>query len=97
MLPKGFPRWRAVYWWFRRFMRRFLFETIHDVELMIDRERAGREASPTAGVIDSQSVKPPAAKARWRRLVRDHEQRIAVSKAMIQVALGSLLLRRITH
>lgn len=34
---------------------------------------------------------------RWRRLVRDYEQRIDVSKAMIHVALGSLLLRRITH
>src|SRR5215207_5662987 len=28
---------------------------------MLDRERAGREASPSAGVIDSQSVKAPAA------------------------------------
>ena len=64
MLPKDFPPWQTVYWWFRRFMRRFLFETIHDVALMIDRERAGREASPTAGVVDSQSVKAPAAKAR---------------------------------
>ena len=27
---------------------------------MLDRERAGREASPSAGVIDSQSVKAPA-------------------------------------
>jgi putative transposase len=64
MLPKNFPPWQTVYWWFRRFMRRFLFETIYDVALMIDRERAGREASPTAGVIDSQSVKAPAARAR---------------------------------
>ena len=64
MLPKDFPSWQTVYWWFRRFMRRFLFETIHDVALMIDRERAGREASPSAGVIDSQSVKAPAARMR---------------------------------
>ena len=34
---------------------------------------------------------------RWRRLVRDYEQRIDVSEAMIHVAMGSLLLRRITH
>ena len=34
---------------------------------------------------------------RWRRLVRDYEQRIDVSEAMIHVALGSLLLRRIAH
>jgi len=186
-------------------MRRFLFETIHDVALMIDRERSGRETSPSAGVIDSQSVKAPAAEARgydagkkvvgrkrhiavdtdgsllminltaadiadsagaqaildairkrwpwvkhlfadgaydrrklmdkaafrdfvieivrridadpgfkvlprrwvvertfawmtrWRRLVRDYEKRIDVSKAMIHVALGGLLLRRIAH
>jgi putative transposase len=186
-------------------VRLLLFRTIHDVALMIDRERSGRAAGPTAGVIDSQSVKAPRAKklgydaakkiagrkrhiavdtdgrllmvnltsadisdsagaqavldairkrwpwikhlfadgaydrrklmdkaafndfvveivrridhdpgfkvlprrwvvertfawmTRWRRLVRDYEQRIDVSKAMIHVALGSLLLRRTTH
>jgi transposase len=205
MLPRDFPPWQTVYWWFRRFVRMLLFRTIHDVALMIDRERSGRAATPTAGVIDSQSVKAPAAKKRgydaakkvvgrkrhiavdtdgrllmvnlttadiadsagaqiivdairrrwpwikhlfadgaydrrklmdkaafedfvieivrridsepgfnvlprrwvvertcawmmrWRRLVRDYERRIDVSKAMIHVALGSLLLRRIAH
>jgi hypothetical protein len=47
-----------------RFMRRFLFETIHDVAQMIDRKRMRREASPSTGVMDSQSVKTPAADAR---------------------------------
>jgi transposase len=206
MLPNDFPPWQTVYWWFRRFMRRFLFSTIHDVALMLDREREGREASPTAGVIDSQSVKAPAPGAtrgfdagkkivgrkrhvavdtsgrllmvnltpadvsdsagaqhildairkrwpfvkhlfadgaydrtalmdkaafkdfvveivrridtepgfkvlprrwvvertlgwltRWRRLVRDYEQRIDVSEAFIHVAMGSILLRRIAN
>ena len=204
MLPKDFPPWQTVYWWFRRFVRLLLFRTIHDIALMIDRERVGREASPTAGVIDSQSVKAPAARergydagkkvlgrkrhiavdtdgrllmlnlttadisdsagaqmilaairkrwpwlkhlfagaydrtqlmdkavfldfvieivrrlddepgfkvlprrwvvertfgwlVRWRRLVRDYEQRLDVSEAMIHVAMGSLLLRRISH
>lgn len=205
MLPKDFPPWQTVYWWFRRFVRQMLFRTIHDVALMLDRERAGREASPEGGVLDSQTVKAPAAKkrgfdggkrmagrkrhiavdtdgrllmvnlttadisdsagaqailaalrkrwpwlkhlfadggydrtqlmdkaafldfvveivrkmenqkgfevlsrrwvvertfawmTRWRRLVRDYEQRIDVSEAMIHVAMGSLLLRRISH
>ena len=205
MLPNDFPPWQTVYWWFRRFVRMLLFRTIHDVALMIDRERSGRAGIPTAGVIDSQSVKAPGAKkrgydaakkivgrkrhiavdtdgrllmvnlttadvadsagaqiilhairqrwpwikhlfadgaydrrrlmdkaafedfvveivrridgepgfkvlprrwvvertfawmTRWRRLVRDYERRIDVSKAMIHVALGSLLLRRIAH
>jgi transposase len=64
MLPKDFQPWPTVYWWFRRFVRRFLFQTIHDVALMLDRERVGREASPTGGVIVSQSVKAPEAKTR---------------------------------
>lgn len=64
MLPIHFPPWQTVYWWFRRFVRLLLFRTIHDVAVMIDRERAGREASPSAGVIDSQSIKAPAAKNR---------------------------------
>ena len=49
MLPNDFPPWQTVYWWFRRFVRRLLFRTLHDVALMLDRERAGREAQPTAG------------------------------------------------
>ena len=205
MLPKDFPPWQTVYWWFRRFVRLLLFRTIHDLALMIDRERAGREASPSAGIIDSQSIKAPSARergfdankkvvgrkrhiavdtdgrllmvnlttadisdsagaqiiiaairkrwpwlkhlfadgaydrtrlmdkaafldfvieivrridgepgfkvlprrwvvertfgwlVRWRRLVRDYEQRLDVSEAMIHVAMGSLLLRRISH
>ena len=182
-----------------------MFRTIHNVALMVDRERVGREASPSAGVLDSQSIKAPAAKkrgfdagkkvtgrkrhiavdtdgrllmvnlttadisdsagaqvildairkrwpwlkhlfadgaydrgklldkaafldfvieivrrtdaepgfkvlprrwvvertfgwmTRWRRLVRDYEERLDVSEAMIHVAMGSLLLRRIAH
>jgi len=205
MLPKDFPPWQTVYWWFRRFVRLLLFRTIHDIGVMLDRERAGREASPTAGIIDSQSVKAPHAAERgydagkkivgrkrhiavdtdgrllmtnlttadisdsagaqmildairtrwpwlkhlfadgaydrarlmdkaafldfvveivrridseegfkvlprrwvvertfgwmmrWRRLVRDYEKRLDVSEAMIHVAMGGILLRRISH
>src|SRR5271168_3975136 len=64
MLPVHFPPWQTVYWWFRRFVRLFLFRTIHDVALMTDRERIGREASPTAGAIDSQTIKAPMAEKR---------------------------------
>ena len=59
MLPIHFEPWETVYWWFRRLVRRLLFRTIHDVMLMLDREQAGREASPSAGVVDSQTVKAP--------------------------------------
>ena len=64
MLPVHFGHWRTVYGWFRELARRFLFQTIHDLALMVDRERAGSEASPSAAVIDSQTVKAPQAAAR---------------------------------
>ena len=62
MLPKDFPPWQTVYWWFRRFVRLMLFQTIHDIAVMMDRERAGRQASPSAGITDSQTVKAPEAR-----------------------------------
>jgi transposase len=61
MLPIHFPPWQTVYWWFRRFVRRFLFRTIHDVLLMIDRERQAKAAQPSAAILDSQTVKATAA------------------------------------
>src|ERR1700730_16247838 len=64
MLPIHFPPWQTVYWWFRRLARRFLFKTLHDVALMLDRERIGRRQHPSAGVIDSQTVKAPAPAAK---------------------------------
>jgi transposase len=59
MSPTDFGPWQTVYWWFRRFVRRRLFRTVHDIALMMDRERVGREASPSAAVIDSQTIKAP--------------------------------------
>lgn len=81
MLPNDFPPWETVYYWFRRFMRRLLFKTIHDLALMLDRLLAEREAAPTAGVVDSQSVKAPAAKERGYdafKKVKGRKRHIAV-------------------
>ena len=57
LLPKDFPPMTTVYGWFLRFRREGLFEAINHHLVMRDRERTGREASPSAAVIDSQSVK----------------------------------------
>jgi len=42
MPPIHFGPWQTVYGWFQELARRFLFQTIHDLALMLDRERAGR-------------------------------------------------------
>ena len=57
MLPKEFPPWSTAYRWFARFRDDGTWERINHHLVMLDRERGGREASPTAAVIDSQSVK----------------------------------------
>ncbi len=56
-MPKDLPPWQTVYRWFSTFRDTGLFETINHALVMVGRELYGREASPTAGVIDSQSVK----------------------------------------
>ena len=66
-LPNNFPPYQTVYYWLRRLMRRMLFQTIHELALMSDRMCCGRDVVPTASVIDSQSVKTPAAhRCRYR-------------------------------
>src|SRR5580704_5340267 len=57
MLPKDFPPFTTVQGYFYDWRDNSLFETINFTLLLQAREAAGREASPTAGVIDSQSVK----------------------------------------
>lgn len=93
MLPNDFPPWPTVYWWFRRLIRRFLFRTIHDLALMLDREATARQASPSAAVLDSQSVKAPGAAERGYdagKKVNGRKRHIAVDTD------GRLLLVRMT-
>lgn len=164
ILPVCFGLWQTTYWRFRRLMRRFLFQTTHDICLMLDRKAAGSKASLSGGVIDIQSSKAlharpvvmrqarrslvvsaisrliqmadrfqsmdkaafldftveiirrsdtaksfeilPRRRAvertlgwmiRWRRLVKDYEQRIDVAEAMIHIAMGGLMLRQNAH
>ncbi len=56
-LPREFPPYSTVQYWFYKFRNEGLFELINDVLAMTARRQAGRKAVPTAGVIDSQSVK----------------------------------------
>ena len=57
LLPKEFPPNSTVYGWFSVWRDSGLFEKINHALLIADRERAGRAASPTGAVLDSQSVK----------------------------------------
>src|ERR1700736_3699802 len=56
-LPKDFPPYSTVQGYFYAWSRGGIFASLNYTLVMAAREAAGREASPTAGVIDSQSVK----------------------------------------
>ena len=57
LLPTDLPPRTTVYRWFALWRDTGLFETLNHHLVMADRERVGREASPSAAVLDSQSVK----------------------------------------
>jgi putative transposase len=57
LLPPCFPPRQTVYRWFVAFRDAGVWEALNHHLVMLDRERAGRAASPSAAVIDSQSVK----------------------------------------
>lgn len=51
-----FRPWQTVHVRFRELARRFLFQTIHNIELMLDRARPEREQLSSVEVIDGQAV-----------------------------------------
>lgn len=57
LLPNDLPPKSTVFRWFATWRDNGLFQAINHSLVMADRERVGREASPTAVVLDSQSVK----------------------------------------
>jgi len=56
-LPDWAPPRSTVYEWFRRLADGGWLETMHHALLLAVRELQGHEASPTLGIIDSQTVK----------------------------------------
>lgn len=57
MLPRDFPPRSTVYGYFRAWIEAGVWSHLHDVLYRRTRELEGREESPTAAIIDSQSVK----------------------------------------
>lgn len=57
LLPHDFPPWQTVYYYLRRWEQEGVWAKVHHALVMADRERAGRDASPSAAIIDSQTVR----------------------------------------
>jgi transposase len=55
-LPADYPRWRAVYDFFRRWRRHGYVRELYQRLRRLQRDRQGRGEEPSAGIIDAQSV-----------------------------------------
>lgn len=59
-LPKEYPAWQSVYYYFGKWQRDGTWQRLHDRLRGQVRQKAGRHKHPTAGCLDSQSVKTTA-------------------------------------
>jgi len=95
MLPRDFPPRSTVYGYFRSWIAAGVWAHIHDVLYRQSRELEGREESPSAAIIDSQSVKTS---AEAREMVGfDAAKRVKGRKRHLVTDMLGLMLRIEVH
>lgn len=57
MLPHEFPAWKSVYHYFWLWRKSGVWQQIYEALFGLERVRQGRSPAPSAGCLDSQSVK----------------------------------------
>lgn len=95
MLPLNFAPWNTVYFYYRKWKLEGVIEQIHDFLRDLVRKKAGRNESPSLGIIDSRSVKTSRQSAEERGY--DGGKKIKGRKQHIIVDTLGLLLAVVVH
>jgi len=57
MLPREFGKWTTIYGYFKRWRRDGVWANVMEALRQLERRRVGRHPEPSAGSVDSQSIK----------------------------------------